>query len=500
MGAARRPPSAPSSPPARATARAAGATRKPLRQHRLAGTWRPDEQHVVPARGRDLERQAGRRLPADLHEVRDRCLVGRRRRQLDVGPRCTTAQHLDQVAESVDAPHLSQRRHPRLVDARNRHDGVDGAEHPDHRRNTRHRPDRAVEPELAHERQSPHRLRQDVLARDQQAHGDRQIETRPRLAMTRRGEIDGDPLRRRPSDAAAHERRAHPVARLAARFIGETDDGEGGQTDADVDLDGDGMTLRSEDRGGLDGGGHGNLLRSQRGAAAGDRRDGGPVRRRVPIIVPPGCDRYPVPHSSGAPPIASRGRDRGHHRDDGRGDPRRMQLRGRRQRRPAFLCRRCRRCSGDRRRRRSPRRTSTRRSTSTATWRTRRRSRSKTRWRDLLLNVETASTVVPEDPESVQRTVAVAFATEKSAVAVRNWVLTNCGVDLGPVATIAPQDPAATTTLPPDISTTLVTVVPPPTVPPPTVPTATLVAEVPTTTLPAEVPPPDVPPATGAAG
>ena len=91
--------------------------------------------------------------------------------------------------------------------------------------------------------------------------------------------------------------------------------------------------------------------------------------------------------------------------------------------------------------------------------------------RDLLLNVETASTVVPEDPESVQRTVAVAFATEKSAVAVRNWVLTNCGVDLGPVATIAPQDPAATTTLAPDISTTLVTVVPPPTVPPPTVPT-----------------------------
>ena len=78
-------------------------------------------------------------------------------------------------------------------------------------------------------------------------------------------------------------------------------------------------------------------------------------------------------------------------------------------------------------------------------------------------NVETASTVVPEDPESVQRTVAVAFATERSAVAVQNWVLTNCGVDLGPVATIAPQDPAATTTLAPDVSTSLVTVEPPPT-------------------------------------
>lgn len=117
-------------------------------------------------------------------------------------------------------------------------------------------------------------------------------------------------------------------------------------------------------------------------------------------------------------------------------------------------------------------------------------------WRDLLLNVETASTVDPDDPESVQRTVAVAFATEKSAVAVRDWVLTNCGVDLGPVATIAPQGPAATTTLPPEVSTSVITVVPPAT---------TLAPEVPTTTLPAEAPPsgvsqPDVPPATGAAG
>ncbi len=96
-------------------------------------------------------------------------------------------------------------------------------------------------------------------------------------------------------------------------------------------------------------------------------------------------------------------------------------------------------------------------------------------WRDLLLNVETASTVVPEDPESVQRTVAVAYATERSAVAVKNWVLTNCGVDLGPVATIAPQDPVATTTLPPGVSTSLVPI---DTTPPSLAPAVT------TTTLP----------------
>ena len=100
-------------------------------------------------------------------------------------------------------------------------------------------------------------------------------------------------------------------------------------------------------------------------------------------------------------------------------------------------------------------------------------------WRDLLLNVETASTVVPDDPESVQRTVAVAYATERSAVAVKNWVLTNCGVDLGPVATIAPQDPAATTTLPVGVSTSIIPIE---TTPPTLAPAAT-------TTLPVVVAP-----------
>jgi hypothetical protein len=110
-------------------------------------------------------------------------------------------------------------------------------------------------------------------------------------------------------------------------------------------------------------------------------------------------------------------------------------------------------------------------------------------WRDLLVNIETASTMVPDDPESLQRTVAVAYATERSAVAVHDWVLANCGVDLGPVATIAPQGPAATTTLPVGISTSIVTVAPPAPVAPDTSPT----------TLPVVAPPTAVPTATTAA-
>lgn len=63
-----------------------------------------------------------------------------------------------------------------------------------------------------------------------------------------------------------------------------------------------------------------------------------------------------------------------------------------------------------------------------------------TEWRSLLDSLETASTVVPTDPDSVQRAVTRAYASERSAVDVRNWVAANCGVDLGPVATITPHD------------------------------------------------------------
>ncbi len=62
-------------------------------------------------------------------------------------------------------------------------------------------------------------------------------------------------------------------------------------------------------------------------------------------------------------------------------------------------------------------------------------------WVVLLTNLETASTVVPGDEASLQRAVTQAYASEGAAVRVRDWLLTNCGVDLGPVTTIAPQTP-----------------------------------------------------------
>lgn len=61
-------------------------------------------------------------------------------------------------------------------------------------------------------------------------------------------------------------------------------------------------------------------------------------------------------------------------------------------------------------------------------------------WRDILTTLETANTVVPDDSESLQRVVVQAAASERSALAVRDWLVANCSIDLGPVATITPHD------------------------------------------------------------
>jgi hypothetical protein len=70
-------------------------------------------------------------------------------------------------------------------------------------------------------------------------------------------------------------------------------------------------------------------------------------------------------------------------------------------------------------------------------------------WSALVLNLETAATVVPSDAASVQRAVAQAYATERSAVAVADWMRANCDVELGPVATIVPHGRPAPATTPP---------------------------------------------------
>lgn len=68
-------------------------------------------------------------------------------------------------------------------------------------------------------------------------------------------------------------------------------------------------------------------------------------------------------------------------------------------------------------------------------------------WNDVVVSLETASSLVPGDPESEQLVAKMAYATEPSAFAVKTWLLANCRLDI-PITTIAPQaaQPARTTT------------------------------------------------------
>ena len=69
-------------------------------------------------------------------------------------------------------------------------------------------------------------------------------------------------------------------------------------------------------------------------------------------------------------------------------------------------------------------------------------------WNDLVVNLETAASLVPGDPDSEQLVAMTAFATEPSAYRVKKWLSANCGLDI-PITTIAPQEqaPARTTTI-----------------------------------------------------
>lgn len=71
-------------------------------------------------------------------------------------------------------------------------------------------------------------------------------------------------------------------------------------------------------------------------------------------------------------------------------------------------------------------------------------------WNDLVVNLETAATLVPGDPDSEQLVAMTAYATEPSAFKVKEWLAANCGLDI-PITTIAPQEqqPAQTTTIVP---------------------------------------------------
>lgn len=60
-------------------------------------------------------------------------------------------------------------------------------------------------------------------------------------------------------------------------------------------------------------------------------------------------------------------------------------------------------------------------------------------WDQLVLNYETASTVVPGDDASMQAAVVMALQSEQAGARVKQWLIDNCALDIGPIATLAQQ-------------------------------------------------------------
>ena len=62
-------------------------------------------------------------------------------------------------------------------------------------------------------------------------------------------------------------------------------------------------------------------------------------------------------------------------------------------------------------------------------------------WDQLIGAYETASTVVPGNPDSQQMALSAIYSTERSAAAVDKWLEKTCAVDIGPGFTIVAQEP-----------------------------------------------------------
>ena len=210
---------------------------QPRRQHRLAGAGRADHQQMMPAGRGDLERALGAFLALDVAQIEQRCLAL-------VHLRLRPRQHLRafEVVGDLDQrfrrDDLDIRARPGRFRAAGRRTDQAlvariGADR--RRQHARDRRDRSVEPEFAEHGEAVERIRRDRADRRHQAERDRQIVMAAFLRQVGRREIDGDPARRQ-RQPRGDQRRAHPLARLGNRLVGQADDRERRQARRDLHL------------------------------------------------------------------------------------------------------------------------------------------------------------------------------------------------------------------------------------------------------------------------
>jgi hypothetical protein len=221
-------------------------------QHRLARTGRPDHEEMVRSRGCDLERAPAESLTAHIGEVGYQTGVvldrGRRWRR----PCGLTPEYSGQRLHAVGLLAAHERRLAQVAqrdDEPGRHRGVGQGDH------ARDVTQRTVEAQLAAERQPFGAGGTDLAGGDEKASSDREVETGAPFADARRSQVDGDPTEG-PGQSAREDGGAYAIACLADGRVGQTDNGEPRQPVRHVDLDRDGATHGTVERGGRDGGKH----------------------------------------------------------------------------------------------------------------------------------------------------------------------------------------------------------------------------------------------------
>ena len=212
-------------------------------------------------RRRDFERAFGVRLPLYFREVHvvSRPLLEQAGdvdfRVLQLGLAVQEICQLRQVRGTQNAQALHHTRLGKVFFGEHQRVEAGTPSGERHRQRSTHRPDRALQTQLAQDRDATQPLAGDLAGRRQDAEGDRQVEGGAVLADVGRGEIHRDALQGK-RVAGIGERRVHPLAPFLHRALRQSHRRERRQAVGDVGLDVDEIGIDPQDGSGADAGEH----------------------------------------------------------------------------------------------------------------------------------------------------------------------------------------------------------------------------------------------------
>jgi hypothetical protein len=224
----------------------------PARHHRLAGPWCADEQQIVTAGRRDLERAPGEQLSANVRQVQ-RAVPCRGRRRYRSGRH--HGSRLVERAHRVDKrrhrEHVESGDDRRFAGVRRRQEDAGEPVTPGGSgdgQNTAGAVNRAVERQLAEQHQICDVPPLHDAGGRENTKGNRQVEGRPDLGHVGRGQVDRDLVRWK-LEAGIADRAPHAIAAFADARVGQADHRERREAERHVDFHVDGAGVYAEHSG-----------------------------------------------------------------------------------------------------------------------------------------------------------------------------------------------------------------------------------------------------------